>query len=79
MKGYYRLNKNIIVNNCENKYDIVLSGTKWCGAGNNAYNYTDLGLHRETDMCCREHDYCDDLLESGQTKHNLTNNSQYTK
>lgn len=51
----------------------VFPGTKWCGQGNVAENYHDLGAFNETDACCRDHDFCDDIIQSGKTKHNLIN------
>ncbi|PRD37886.1 UNVERIFIED_CONTAM: Phospholipase A2 [Trichonephila clavipes] len=53
--------------------------TKWCGAGNIAKNYDDLGTHNGTDMCCRAHDNCDDYMDGKATKYNLTNESRFTK
>jgi len=52
---------------------IIFPGTKWCGAGNSAEHYDDLGIHWETDMCCRDHDHCPDVILQGETKHGLTN------
>jgi secretory phospholipase A2 len=57
----------------------LFTGTKWCGSGNIAANFTDLGSSQEADKCCREHDNCPDSIESWQSKYNLTNNSFYTK
>lgn len=57
----------------------IFPGTKWCGTGSIAENENDLGSAIETDTCCREHDMCNDIIEAGQTKYNLTNNSYYTK
>nr|XP_018903539.1 PREDICTED: phospholipase A2-like isoform X2 [Bemisia tabaci] len=60
-------------------YDVIYPGTKWCGPGAVADHYEDLGPEVQTDACCRDHDHCPDIIESGQSKHNLTNYSFYTK
>uniref|UniRef100_V5ICN5 Phospholipase A2 n=1 Tax=Ixodes ricinus TaxID=34613 RepID=V5ICN5_IXORI len=56
----------------------IFPGTKWCGAGDVAKNYDDLGVHRGTDMCCRAHDNSDDNIPALQTKHGITNRNLYT-
>ncbi|XP_069695675.1 phospholipase A2-like [Periplaneta americana] len=61
------------------RFSLIFPGTKWCGSGNIAMNFTDLGTSQEADKCCREHDSCPDIIEAGKTKYNLTNNSFYTK
>ncbi|XP_063541656.1 phospholipase A2-like [Cydia strobilella] len=61
------------------RFSLIYPGTKWCGAGDIADGYDDLGPARETDMCCREHDHCPDTITAGETKHNLTNNAFYTR
>uniref|UniRef100_A0A336MZ82 phospholipase A2 n=1 Tax=Culicoides sonorensis TaxID=179676 RepID=A0A336MZ82_CULSO len=45
---------------------ITYPGTKWCGPGNSAKNYDDLGENVAEDKCCRAHDNCDDHLLAGQ-------------
>nr|P0C8L9.1 RecName: Full=Phospholipase A2; Short=HgPLA2; AltName: Full=Group III heterodimeric phospholipase A2; AltName: Full=Phosphatidylcholine 2-acylhydrolase; Contains: RecName: Full=Phospholipase A2 large subunit; Contains: RecName: Full=Phospholipase A2 small subunit; Flags: Precursor [Hadrurus gertschi] len=52
-------------------------GTKWCGAGNEAANYSDLGYFNNVDRCCREHDHCDNI-PAGETKYGLKNEGTYT-
>ncbi|CAH0713673.1 unnamed protein product, partial [Brenthis ino] len=60
------------------RLNLVFPGTKWCGPGDTADNYDDLGTAKETDMCCRDHDYCENI-PSGETKYNLTNSAYYTR
>lgn len=55
------------------------TGTKWCGSGNIAENYDDLGEYKDTDYCCREHDSCPDYIEAKGTKHGLTNTASFTR
>lgn len=52
---------------------VIFPGTKWCGAGDIAKNYDDLGRERETDKCCRDHDHSTDNLSPLETKHGITN------
>lgn len=56
-----------------------ITGTKWCGSGNIADNYDDLGEERDTDSCCRAHDNCPDYIEAKGSKHGLTNTAGYTR
>ncbi|CAB3245800.1 unnamed protein product [Arctia plantaginis] len=53
--------------------------TKWCGAGNIADGYEDLGTEIEADMCCRDHDNCPEVIPGGETRHNLTNTVFYSR
>ncbi|KAM7314440.1 hypothetical protein ISCGN_004224 [Ixodes scapularis] len=52
--------------------------TKWCGAGDVAKNYDDLGVNKATDMCCREHDHSGESIEALKSKHGITNTNLYT-
>ncbi|XP_037299321.1 uncharacterized protein LOC115452722 isoform X3 [Manduca sexta] len=38
--------------------NFILPGTKWCGAGQLAEEYNELGIDRKEDKCCRAHDNC---------------------
>ncbi|XP_012282787.1 phospholipase A2 [Orussus abietinus] len=58
---------------------IIFPGTKWCGSGNVAEDYDDLGTFAETDACCRAHDHCEDAIEGGRSAHGLTNPAFYTR
>ncbi|XP_032688058.1 uncharacterized protein LOC116852129 isoform X1 [Odontomachus brunneus] len=57
----------------------ILPGTKWCGTGDIAENYHDLGDVPYVDRCCRTHDLCPIKIRAQQTRYNLTNYSLYTK
>ncbi|XP_035222173.1 GATA zinc finger domain-containing protein 14-like isoform X2 [Stegodyphus dumicola] len=62
-----------------NGWPVIFPGTKWCGAGDLAKDYDDLGMNEDSDRCCRAHDLCNDTLAPGATKNNLTNTSPFTK
>ncbi|XP_005176978.2 phospholipase A2 [Musca domestica] len=55
----------------------TVPGTKWCGPGNTAANYNDLGKHRDTDTCCREHDHCEMIIEPTASLHGITNSGMF--
>ncbi|XP_060533125.1 phospholipase A2 isoform X2 [Cylas formicarius] len=57
----------------------IYPGTKWCGPGDKARNYSDLGYHRKEDVCCREHDNCPNFLAKGECREGICNNSPYTR
>ncbi|XP_015523893.2 group 3 secretory phospholipase A2 [Neodiprion lecontei] len=57
----------------------ILPGTKWCGTGDIADNYHDLGREAQIDRCCRSHDLCPVKVRAQKSRYNLTNNSIYTK
>ncbi|XP_043483014.1 phospholipase A2-like [Leptopilina heterotoma] len=59
--------------------NFVYPGTKWCGKGNVAFHYNDLGKYAKTDACCRDHDHCNDVIHSTETKYNLTNLAPFTR
>ncbi|XP_055063482.2 group 3 secretory phospholipase A2 [Misgurnus anguillicaudatus] len=56
----------------------MIPGTVWCGSGNRASNFSDLGLFEETDKCCREHDHCKDTIASFSFKHGVFNTNIFT-
>ncbi|XKL68518.1 hypothetical protein PGB90_004009 [Kerria lacca] len=57
----------------------IFPGTKWCGTGDIARTYFDLGVERNMDKCCRKHDLCPIKVKSNSLRYNLTNKSLYTK
>ncbi|XP_073834236.1 uncharacterized protein [Musca autumnalis] len=57
----------------------IIPGTKWCGTGDIAETYDDLGTETQMDRCCRQHDLCPVKIRAYQRKYDLTNDSLYTK
>lgn len=57
----------------------LLPGTKWCGSGDAAANYADLGKRRDLDLCCRAHDHCPIRLKALRSGYDQINLSFYTK
>uniref|UniRef100_A0A182QX73 Phospholipase A2 n=1 Tax=Anopheles farauti TaxID=69004 RepID=A0A182QX73_9DIPT len=57
----------------------IIPGTKWCGTGDIAESYHDLGEDATMDRCCRTHDLCPMKVRAYQKRYNLSNNSIYTK
>lgn len=57
----------------------IIPGTKWCGTGDIAADYHDLGADRRLDRCCRTHDLCPTKVRAFSHRYNLTNNSLYSK
>lgn len=51
----------------------ILPGTFWCGAGNIAESYDDLGIFNWTDSCCREHDHCKHTMDALEYKYGMLN------
>ncbi|XP_058122876.1 phospholipase A2-like [Anopheles ziemanni] len=60
------------------RINLTVPGTKWCGPGNTASDYEDLGSNSEVDACCRDHDHCDNI-PAGETKYGLKNNDYFTR
>ncbi|KAG8236767.1 hypothetical protein J437_LFUL016881 [Ladona fulva] len=54
-------------------------GTKWCGPGDLAKNYRDLGQLSKEDRCCRKHDLCPEQITRGQCMKGLCNSSPFTR
>jgi len=57
----------------------LIPGTKWCGLGDTANTYDDLGPKRDIDLCCRAHDHCPIRLKALRFGYGLINLSLYTK
>ncbi|CAL4122725.1 unnamed protein product, partial [Meganyctiphanes norvegica] len=57
----------------------LLPGTLWCGMGDAAENYHQLGYLRDLDNCCRAHDHCPIKLRPLMNRYGLTNLAVNTK
>ncbi|KAF7216801.1 group 3 secretory phospholipase A2 isoform X1 [Nothobranchius furzeri] len=60
------------------KRGFIVPGTLWCGSGNKAPSYTDLGVFSNTDSCCREHDQCKHTILSFQSGFGVFNSNIFT-
>nr|XP_046245479.1 flocculation protein FLO11 [Scatophagus argus] len=55
------------------KRGFTYPGTLWCGAGNMADHYDQLGEFAQTDSCCRIHDHCPHVIHAFSSKYGHTN------
>ncbi|KAI4887279.1 hypothetical protein NFI96_021669 [Prochilodus magdalenae] len=55
------------------KRGFTYPGTLWCGAGNIADDYDQLGEFSETDKCCRTHDHCSHVIHAFSSNYGYTN------
>ncbi|XP_057684994.1 uncharacterized protein LOC130911202 [Corythoichthys intestinalis] len=55
------------------KRGFTYPGTLWCGPGNMADHYDQLGKFKKTDSCCRTHDNCPHVIHAFSTKYGYTN------
>uniref|UniRef100_A0A665UD01 phospholipase A2 n=1 Tax=Echeneis naucrates TaxID=173247 RepID=A0A665UD01_ECHNA len=60
------------------KRGFIVPGTLWCGSGNKAPSYADLGVFAETDSCCREHDQCKHTILSFHSDFGVFNTNIFT-
>lgn len=57
----------------------ILPGTLWCGMGDQASSYHQLGPRRKLDGCCRAHDHCPVKLRPMMSRYGVTNYGFQTK
>jgi secretory phospholipase A2 len=62
----------------QERINLSFPGTKWCGPGNTASDYEDLGNDESVDRCCRDHDHCDNIA-SGEERYGLKNTDYFTR
>jgi len=52
---------------------LIFPGTKWCGKGSVGEDFEDLGPSRQSDKCCRAHDFCPYYIEGTTRKYGYYN------
>lgn len=57
----------------------IIPNTLWCGLGDRAANYSELGAEYKVDACCRAHDHCPIRLKPFTTDYGLVNWSMSTR
>ncbi|XP_061589960.1 group 3 secretory phospholipase A2 [Cololabis saira] len=60
------------------KRGFIVPGTLWCGSGNKAPSFQDLGVFSNTDGCCREHDQCKHTILSFHSQFGVFNSNIFT-
>ncbi|KAG4070106.1 hypothetical protein HA402_013349 [Bradysia odoriphaga] len=57
---------------------LIAPNTKWCGRGQSAGRYNELGGASKADKCCRRHDHCKMNIQAMSTKWHLFNYRPFT-
>lgn len=57
----------------------IVPNTLWCGLGDRAQNYSELGSEYQVDACCRAHDHCPIRLKPFAADYQLINWSMSTR
>lgn len=57
---------------------LMAPNTKWCGRGQSASKYSQLGGASKADKCCRRHDHCRFNIHSMTTKWHMFNYRPFT-
>uniref|UniRef100_A0A6G1SM67 Phospholipase A2 isozymes PA3A/PA3B/PA5 n=1 Tax=Aceria tosichella TaxID=561515 RepID=A0A6G1SM67_9ACAR len=57
----------------------IVPNTLWCGLGDRAKNYSELGSEYQVDACCRAHDHCPIRLAPFSSDYQLINWSMSTR
>jgi len=67
------------VDNFKKHLSVIFPGTQWCGDGDRAKSYDDLGTFEKTDRCCRAHDKCPVSIGPKVKSNGLENTGLFTR
>lgn len=70
---------NAISDGMKDRLKAIYPGTLWCGDGNQAKFHNEVGLFRNTDICCKQHDSCPAFIKSGSEFKGLRNTGLFTR
>lgn len=70
---------NAITDGIKDRLKAIYPGTLWCGDGTHAKFGNEVGLFRNTDICCKQHDECPAFIKSGSEFKGLRNNGLFTR
>lgn len=68
-----------ITDGIKDRLKAIYPGTLWCGDGNQARNQNAIGIFRNTDICCKQHDECPAFIKSGSEFKGLRNTGLFTR
>lgn len=63
----------VITDGIKDRLKAIYPGTLWCGDGTHAKYQNEIGLFRNTDICCKQHDECPAFIKSGSEFKGLRN------
>lgn len=63
----------------KDKVKAIYPGTLWCGSGNQARSAHEVGIFRNTDICCKAHDKCPLFIAPGKEQNGLRNTGSFTR
>lgn len=70
---------NAITDGIKDRLKAIYPGTLWCGDGTHAKYQNEVGLFRNTDICCKQHDECPAFIKSGSEFKGLRNTGLFTR
>lgn len=68
-----------ITDTIKDRLKAIYPGTLWCGDGTHAKNQNEVGLFRNTDICCKQHDECPAFIKAGNEFKGLRNTGSFTR